>query len=224
MLRIATVSILAIVAGACASAPEDFIPAEMASGITPEGYAAADYEMIVEGSRLGDVMVWSDGAYRADVNGERRTVIHVGFDVSSYVDVPIEINPQVAELRIQVNGSIVRQEADFIAGPQTVAPNTDQTLSMYFVLPRGVEPQHIDAFRISWKATAKGLTYAQRTPFIEYEPAYYYPYYGPTWGFGYYYSPFYDPFYYYPYAAYGPAIIHPTPYRHRPNQFYSRRP
>lgn len=222
-MKIPAVAAIAVAASACATAPESFTPAESATGISPEGFTAADYEMIVDGQRLGDVQVWSNGAYRADVNGRRRTVLHVGFQVESYVDVPIEISPRQAELRVQVNGTIVRREADFIEGPRTVAPNSDQTLSMYFVLPRDINPQDVDAFRISWNAKAKGLTYAQRTPFIEYEPAYYYPYYSAGLGFGYYYSPFYDPFYYYPYAPYGRVMVHPRPYYHRQRDFYTRR-
>src|SRR5688572_8408846 len=95
------------VAAGCATT-ENFTPAERATAISPEGFTAADYEIAVEGERLGDVMVWSNGAHRSDLDG-RRTVLHVGFRVENDSDLSIEIDPSDVQIHVETDGRIVRR-------------------------------------------------------------------------------------------------------------------
>jgi hypothetical protein len=183
---------MVVAAAAGCATTENFTPAERATATSPGGEAAADYEMVVDGERLGDAMVWSNGAYRAE-NG--RTVVHIGFRIENETDVPIEIEAEDLELRAEGGGRILqRDEPVAIEGPTSISPGRDGVLSVYFLMPDGVSPQEIDAIRLTWTARAADLAYSQRTPFLErpmearYMP---HPYYSP-----FYYSPFYDPFFY----------------------------
>jgi hypothetical protein len=203
-------ALLLVLAAACA-ASEKFTPAERATAISPQGYTAADYEMVVEGERLGDAMVWSNGAHRTESG---RTVVHVGFRVENDTDLPIEIAPEDVQIHVVADDQTIRRsQADIVEGARVVEPGREGTLALYFALPKGVSPQDVDAFRVSWKAHANGLEYVQRTPFLEYEEPVAYPYaYGGLYN-SFYYSPFYDPFLYSPFYHRG-LIVRPVPYRH----------
>ncbi len=209
-MRIAAPLLLGVVAASCATS-EEFIPTEHATGISPQGYTAADYEMVAKGEHLGDAMVWSDGAYRSRVDG-RPTVVHVGFRVENDTDQPIQVDPSDIRIHVQSKGRTIRRsKPDYVEGSRTIEPGKDGNLSLYFVMPDGVSPRDVDGFRVEWSARAGDLVYNQRTPFMEQpEPLAYYqdPYYSPL-----YYSPFYDPFFYSPFS-YRPLIVRPGPYRH----------
>src|SRR5262245_16090938 len=78
-------------AAACGSATEKFLPGERATAQSPQGYTAAEYQIQGERGRLGEVKVWSRGAYRAEVDGAQRTVLHVGFEVDNSSDEPLTL-------------------------------------------------------------------------------------------------------------------------------------
>lgn len=208
-MKTAFASGLCFLVAACAT-PERFTPAERATAISPQGYTAADYEMVVDGERIGDAVVWSNGARRTHSDGDR-TMIHVGFRVENDTDVPIEIDPDDVEIRAKTDGRTIRKrEADRIEGSQVIDPEREETIDLYFAMPPGVDPQDLDSFRVNWTARAGDLAYTQRTPFLEYEEPMIYPPY--PW-IGFYYSPFYDPFLHGPIARRG-LIVRPVPYRH----------
>jgi hypothetical protein len=198
---------------------EEFTPGERATAISPQGYTAADYEMMVEGERIGDVMVWSNGARESDQDGDR-TLVHVGFHVENDTDVPIEIDPDEVQIRAKADDKIIRRShADFVEGSRTIGPGRDGSFALYFVMPRGVSPQDLDSFRLSWTARAGDLMYTQRTPFLEYEEPYAY---GPYPYASFYYSPFYDPFLFGGFY-HRDLIVRPTPYRHYHSRSANRR-
>jgi hypothetical protein len=166
--------------------------------------------MVVDGERLGDAVVWSNGARRSDDDGDR-TMLHVGFRVENDTDVPIEIDPDDIEIRAKADGKVIRKRAaDRIDGSLAIAPDQEGTIDLFFAMPPGVDPQDLDSFRVNWTARADDLVYVQRTPFLEYEePVAYAPH---PWA-TFYYSPFYDPFLFGPIMRNG-MIVRPVPYRH----------
>jgi hypothetical protein len=144
--------------------PENFVPAERSTGLSPDGHLAADYDVAVDGQRLGDVSVWTDGAeslYRDD-----RTVLHVTFQVDNVSEIPIEIVPNAVQLR--AGDRIVRpRRAELVYGERIVPPGEIGLMVLRFTMPEDVDPQDLDAFEIDWEARAGELVYAQRTPFLE---------------------------------------------------------
>jgi len=203
--------VLVFAAGCVTS--ENFTPAERATAISPEGYTAADYELVAEGEHLGDAMVWSNGAYERDGD----TVVHVGFQIENVTDTPIELNSDDVQIRVQAEDTTVSVEGPtLVSGSTVIPPGTERTAALFFELPAGISPDDVYAFRVSWAAHSGSLEYEQRTPFMEYdEPALIDPYYrGGYYGSAFYYTPFYDPFVFSPFN-YRPLISRPGPYRYR---------
>jgi hypothetical protein len=71
----------------CPARHADFRPTEAATELGP-GHAAVYYDVEVDGRDLGDIRIWSPGAYRADVNGRERA-IHVQLRMRNDSDVPL---------------------------------------------------------------------------------------------------------------------------------------
>lgn len=210
ILRACTLAFACTLA-ACASNIKSFEPTERVDAISPQGYTAALYDLDVGEERLGEVKVWTRGIYRTEVRGIDQTVVHVGLAVENQRGEPIRIPVQRLYLdSVMLERQTVKNIAPSqVVGDLTVAPGTLNEIDAYFVLPPGVNPGDVDAFRIHWGLRDNGRLYTQITPFIQQrmpEYAAYYPYYYP----GFYYSPFYDPFYdpFYP----GYINIHDRPF------------
>ena len=205
--------ILIATVGGCAST-EHFVPAERATARSPEGFVAADYEMSVDGTPLGDAVVWSDGAKETEIAGKKVPAIHVGFRIENRSNTALEIAPADLNLHITSDDRTVRRaQPDRVEGSRSVNPGEEGELSLYFALPGDLRARDVDAFRIEWKAIAGDLTYTQRTPFLEHTP----PRYVATAPYRatYYYSPFYDPFLCSPFLYRGGLIVHGRPFFHR---------
>lgn len=192
----------AATACACGSTPQSFVPAERATGETMRGYTAAEYDLDTEQGSFGDVQVFSRGARIRSIGGDPRTVVHVGFVVENNSDQPMELS------RLQLDSSTLDRvdnaEPFRVDGPTTIPPDQRRVVSAYFAMPRGVDPQDLEAFRVRWRLSSDGVVVSQLTPFVEREEQYYY-------------SPFYDPFYHPHFApglTPGRIIVHRYPYVH----------
>ncbi len=182
---------VALALAGCAG-PEYFRPSESATAVSPQGFAAAQYAVLIGGNALGDAKVWSSGAYREKSADGGRTVVRVGFSLENnghepmWLDIRgIELDSATADGRVLAPVRPIR-----VSGSPDVAPGGDGEVHATFELPPDVKPGKIDSFRVRWTVRAPDGEYAQRTPFLEQkplpscEPA-------PFW-----YSPFYDPFLY----------------------------
>jgi hypothetical protein len=202
---------LLILAGGCVTTAS-YRPGEHATARSPQGYVAADYDMIADGERLGEAIVWSDGTERIVLDGRKTTAVHVGFRIENATVDPLVLDPERVTLHFEHDGRVIHlSQPDRIDGTRTIPPDEEGELSLYFALPPGVSPRDVDAFRVEWRATAGALTYAQRTPFLEYDPD---PAYRTYVTVGYYYSPFFDPFLYDPFFYRHQLIVHMTPFVH----------
>jgi hypothetical protein len=183
-------AVVVVLVASCAPRRALFEPAEAATALSPEGYVAAHYTLFTDVGRLGEAKVWSQGAYPAEMAGEQRTVLHVGFEIENYSRVPIRLEPEDVYLdSATINRSHIRNiPVASAVGLRSVRPETVGHIDLYFVLPRNVQPANVNAFRVRWTIRNGGVTYSQRTPFLE-APARY------AAVAPYYYSPFYDPFY-----------------------------
>jgi hypothetical protein len=204
-------TLLLVLAGAgitaCGSTTENFLPSERATSRSPEGYTAAEYQIQGETGSLGEVKVWSRGAYRSEVDGAPRTVLHVGFDIDNSSDEPLTLDSGRISLDYASlnDKTLVNLQPDRVVGQAAVPAHASHSVQAFFVLPHGFSPQNLDAFRVQWAISNGEITYSQRTPFLEVqEPMY----------AGYYYSPFYDPFldgpYFYPPRI---LVLHDRPFR-----------
>lgn len=192
---------------ACGATRERFEPAERATATTTEGYTAAEYEIQGRGGPLGDAKLWSRGAFVADVRGQERTVVHVGFEIENNSNESLELVSDELYLdSATLDESVVRDIPPLqLRGSTDVPPGATRRVDAFFRLPAGIQPQDADAFRIHWKIQDGTVSYAQRTPFLE-TPDRQLPYY--------YYTPFYDPFYYDPYIFSPRVLVNRYPYRH----------
>lgn len=197
----------ALLAGACAQT-ESFTPTEKATAVSPRGYSAADYDLSTKTADLGEVKVWSNGARRMKFRGRKHTFIHVAFDIENETDQPLTlVTDQLYLDSTTLDDTILEDvEPTIIDGPESIPPREAMQVDVYFAMPRGVDPDDIDAFRVRWVLSDDKQTYAQFTPFIEFEPYYY------AGAPGYYYSPFYDPFFYDPFLLPPRFAIYNYPY------------
>ncbi len=204
MNKLPIVLVGASIAG-CGNYPESFEPSERVTAISPEGTLAAEYPIRGTTGDLGEVKVWSRGTFRGKVNGQERTLLHVGFDIENSTDRPLmfdtsSIRLESAQANSKVFGGLVPAS---VVGQGAIAGNSDGTVDAYFELPHGISPQEMDSFRVRWDVSAGAQTFSQRTPFLEVpDYSYAYPYY----------DPFFDPYWggYWPVAGYG----YYGPYRH----------
>lgn len=189
-MRYSLLLLVACLTLGCVTQPETFRPGEQAYATSPEGFLAATYDVTDERGFVGEVKVWSDGAERQ--NGV--TVIHVAFEIENFANEPLHFDEDALMLdSATLDRGIVRGLApSLIEGTRTIGPRSAGSLDALFVLPEGVMPQQIDAFRVHWRVSG-AATLAQITPFFEEEEMRMAagPYY---WD-----SPFFDPFFYEPF-------------------------
>jgi hypothetical protein len=184
----------------CAAERQSFKPTEKVGGETVEGFKEAFYDLGSDSKRVGEVKVWSRGAYLDKRAGMDVTVIHLGFTIENKGDTPIEFNVDDVELE-SVQTKVGNYEHVAVMdhmGPTAVAPKSSETIELTFALPKKVTPDEILAFRTRWTTKAEGAEYTEFTPFVQQQQQRYayvpvYGYYYPYYPFDY---PYYGPFYY----------------------------
>ncbi len=155
--------------------PKSFVPAERVSGWSPDGYLVAGYQVVVEGRRLGEMALWSNGTRIVD-QGRPRTALYWAFQLDNATDHALEIVPGALEVRAR-NRRIRTHAFAIIYGSTTVPPGGTGVLALRAFMPPGVSPKQLDTFVIGWSVEGEGQVYAERTRFDEYDgPDYAYPY------------------------------------------------
>jgi hypothetical protein len=183
----------ALGAAACVIGPEPAAPAEPQAEVRPQAFPEAAYEIQTRAGVLGATRIDSSGAYAATVEGRSRTVIQVGFLIENHSDRPLLLD------NVSLDSTDVGERRLMDLQPVAIEsqPATDggaqRSVDAYFLLPPGIAPQDVSAFRVSWRLRSGQLTYAQRTPFVEHEQAFYY-------------TPYYDPFFHSPTPEARPSL------------------
>ncbi len=202
--HIAVVAI-ALSLSACAGT-QRFDAAERATGLSPQGYGASEYDLWGPRGNAGQARVWATGAYEAVVDGREMTVIEVVLELENNGTEPMV----VSELRLDsadADGVRITDLAPVrVEGPGVVVPGDEERVRVFFAIPERYDPDDIEDFRLRWSLRQGERTYAQRTPFLQAPDYVYDPFYGP------YSDPFLsDPFlapgghtFMRPYAFYGP--------------------
>jgi hypothetical protein len=181
---------VALALAGCAG-PAYFRPSESATAISPQGFAAAQYAVLIGGNAVGETKVWSSGAFREKSEEGARTVVRVSFALENNGQQPMWLDVGGIELdSATADGQVLAPVRPMrVSGTPDVAPGGDGEVQASFELPADVKPGKIDSFRVRWTVRTPEGEYAQRTPFLEQKPAPASP--APFW-----YSPFYDPFLY----------------------------
>lgn len=197
-----------LMVASCGAQQKSFTPTERATARSPQGYTAAEYELSTQDRDLGLARVWSDGAYRKEIRGEQKTVVHIGLELENHTDQPMTLNTKALYLdSATLNRHVVQDiRPELIEGLVTIAPHSEQRVHVYFAMPPGTQPGDVDAFRVRWQIENSGLRYTQRTPFLEQRTEQY--------AIVYYHTPYYDPFFYDPYIYHPRVVIYNRPYRH----------
>src|SRR5690606_12560623 len=158
--------ILALLVVGCAGT-QRFDAAERATGLSPQGYGAAEYEIWGPTGNAGEARVWATGAYKANVDGREMTVIEVVLEIENNGPDAMAIS----ELRLDsadADNVEIRDLAPVrVEGPGIVAPGDDERVRVYFAIPERFDPEDIADFRLRWSLQQGERTYAQRTPFLQ---------------------------------------------------------
>lgn len=187
----ALLGVMALIVGSCAH-HADFRPVDAATKLAP-GYVAAYYEVEKRQRNIGDVKIWSPGAYPAQINGEQ-TAIHVRMRVRNDTQEPLELalNETYVEITTDERRFVTVRDEARVEGAATVEAISTTRLDLYYVLPGDLDADDVAAFELNWMLrTAEGVV-TQTTPFVrdEEEPNVYWR---PSFYFGYNYGYPYGP-------------------------------
>ena len=194
------------------AAPQAFMPVAPVTKPGPDGVnVAAQYEVESSGQRLGEMQVWSQGAYRAEVQGKAQTLVQIGLSLHNTGSAPLELDPTQLLLDDVAlgRGTLFRLAPIRVEGNGPILPAQSRTVRAYFRLPDGVWPDDVIEYRVAWQVRVQGQesagTYGNRTAFRNTSYRWPYAYYAEyPWGYypwGYYSWSYPHPGYY-PYPGY----------------------
>lgn len=182
-----SIGALALLGSSCAPRAQRFVPTERATARTAAGFTAAQYDLWGPQGNLGEVTVWSRGAYAGEVGEARATVIEVSFGLTSLGAAPIVLT-EVALDGVMRDGQRAEGLRPVrVEGLGRVGPGEERVVRMFFTLPPQQRPREIHGFRVRWQLlVGDEIVYRQRTPFVQSNPPRYVytPYYDPFWGPG----------------------------------------
>jgi hypothetical protein len=179
-----------------------FTPAANATAFSPDGASrAAEYPIEIDQHPIGDARLWSHGAYRAEVDGSTRTVVHVALLLHNTSAAPISLDDKRLSLEdvVTSDGTLYQVLPAHVDGTTSVPPSQSAQIDALFALPSGLWPVDVIAYHVAWTVKGTGV-YTQRTPFVGpgYVRFHYLPYGYPYGPYGYYYDG-------YPGAYWGPG-------------------
>lgn len=171
------------------------MPAAHVAGVSPDGrYSATTYVLEQGARRIGTAQLWSRGPERAEVDGEARTVVHVGFAFDNEGDMPLHFEEGRLRLVDVSAGPSSRNSVPTLRvdGDRLIPPGQKRDIHAHFVLPPRAWPDDVQAYRVEWalegdsslvQRTAFVSSSAQRRPYAIYHDGHYWPHapYG-AWG------------------------------------------
>ena len=158
-----------LVLAGCAGS-QQFTPADRVTSLSPAGYPAAEYDVDSTLGEFSDAKVWSRGAYKQEIAGEKRTVVHVGFEIENHMNQPIQFDAQGVRLdSLATDDKMAPGELSpgWVQGNPTLGAQESQRLDVYFVLPTNLTPGDVDGFRVRWALNGALQHYSQKTPFLK---------------------------------------------------------
>jgi len=168
-----------------------FVPREAATGEAPTGESAAEYALENEvGEALGDLRIWSHGAWDDNAEGDEDdyTVVHLGFELENRSTSSLEVDPArvaVRNLTVDGVGTLDLDPSPDVDGDVRAAPGRRTTVHFLFRTGQAVDPGRLQSFDAEWAVVdEQGVVTSQVTPFRAYVPPPRPAGWGPGWGYG----------------------------------------
>jgi hypothetical protein len=158
-----------LVLASCAGS-QQFTPGDRVTSLSPGGYPAAEYDVDSTLGEFSDAKVWSRGAYKQEILGEKRTVVHVGFEIENHMNQPIQFDAhgvRLDSLATDDKAAPGELAPGWVQGNPTLGAQESQRLDVYFVLPTNLTPGDVDGFRVRWALNGALQHYSQKTPFLK---------------------------------------------------------
>lgn len=175
----------------------------------PQGYTAADYQLLDAAGRVARVRVFSDGVTRKALPHGARAVLAVGFTIDNGTGRAMVL--ELSRLYLDAATADGRVASSirpvYVDGGVRVPAGLASTIAAEFALPAGMSPDLVAAFRVRWVLAARAARCAHRTSFLK----------SAATGYAaaaFYYSPFYDPFSGDPFRS-RPVMAHDYPFHRR---------
>lgn len=159
--------VLVVLASASCGGPQLFDAAGHATGISPQGLAAAEYDLWGPNGNTGEARVWSTGAYEGSVDGRPATIIDVVIDLENVGEAPMaltDIHLESADVHGMRVSDIPPTRVD---GDTTVPPGGEARVHAYFAVSKHIDPDDLRGFRVGWRVQQGDRMYTQRTPFMQ---------------------------------------------------------
>ncbi len=166
--------------------PRYFEPRENLTGLSPDGRAAAVYQVARGGAERvrGELRVWSDGAVaRYAEDSEEVVDLHVAFELENNGEGPLELDLDGLRLEELVLDGAPSPELgpSSVAGSGRAEPGSTSRVDVVF-RPPTTYPSDVEAFGVRFSVRdGFGGAVGQKTPFA---PARAVPYGGLYWGGG----------------------------------------
>jgi hypothetical protein len=186
-MRRALISAVLMCLASCTASREFFVPRENLRAQSPRGWPAAQYPLLLGGKDAGEAKVWSEGAAQVGHGDEKRTVLHIGFEIENRTATPMSFDVdrcRVSDLQTNSRDGIVLTPHEE-SGQLTIGPGLIGLLDFEFLLPRDTRPRDIESFRLVWVISDDAETLVKSTPFrVDDTRNYRRTYYDPWWGVG----------------------------------------
>lgn len=201
----ARVLVPALAAGLSACAiNQPFHPVEKATGESPQGDLAADYDIRIEGGEdIGEARVWTSGALKPSL-GEDTSIVNVGFIVENESDSPMTFEGRNLSLEFTTNENLTYKNVRPMEDPGAVViPSGERRrIDVAFRLPQvqqpDLDPDDVVSFRVKWQIDNKDGSFREGTSFRQTQPVYAPAGYYDSYWYPSIYRPAYDPYWGYP--------------------------
>ncbi len=128
--------------------------------------AASYYGVVIDGERLGEVAVWSNGAFIIETLGERIPVLEITVLARNESQTPFELDLANTSVTL-THVTTARVEDEYaVAGTRRVAPGETRRLGMRYRLPNVRDVTTLSSFDFTWTMRATRGDFAQMTPFM----------------------------------------------------------
>jgi hypothetical protein len=136
-------------------------PTERVLAATPTGEKVAVYDVVTPRGTVATVKIWSNGVDIGELNGQERTLVHVGLEIVNTGDAAVRL--RTPELRIDGDGvpALATRAGEIEVPGGSVGRGDD-----YFAAAQGVAPQDVARLTLRWSVDASGSSYRQVTEFV----------------------------------------------------------
>ena len=127
--------------------------------------AASYYGVVIDGQRLGEVAVWSNGVFTIDDHGERVAVLELTVLARNESQTPFALDLETTSVTLTHVTAATIPEEYAVAGTLLVAPGETRRLGLRYRLPSSRDATILSSFDFTWAMRAGSSSFSQLTPF-----------------------------------------------------------